>query len=94
MRAAYLLMALVGALCAVFALQNMDPVVIRFLGWRVEGMPLALVILLSVLGGLVLASCVGLLRRWKLRSRIRQLESQLGAQERPAPPAPPTRSPE
>lgn len=89
MTLAYLLMAFVGALCAVFALQNMDPVVIRFLGWRVEGMPLALVILTSVLGGLVFASCAGLLRHWKLRSRIRQLEAQLAAQGRPAPPAPP-----
>jgi len=92
MTLAYLLMALVGAACAVFALQNMDPVVIRFLGWRVEGMPLALVILLSLLGGLVLASCVGLLRHWKLRSRIRQLEAQLAAQERPGTPTPPAKS--
>lgn len=94
MTLAYLLMALVGAACAVFALQNMDPVVIRFLGWRVEGMPLALVILLSVLGGLVFASCVGLLRHWRLRSRIRQLEARLAAQERPALPTPPAKSPE
>ena len=83
----YILMALVGAACAVFALQNMDPVVIRFLGWRVDGMPLALVILLSALGGLVFSSCIGLARQWRLRSRIRQLESRLAAQERaPAPP--------
>ncbi len=92
MTLAYLLMALVGAACAVFALQNMDPVVIRFLGWRIEGMPLALVILLSVLGGLVLASCVGLLRHLKLRSRIRQLKAQLAAQERPGTPTPPSKS--
>ena len=88
---AYLLMALVGAAFAVFALQNMDPVVIRFLGWRVEGMPLALVILLSVLGGLVFASCVGLLRHWKLRSRIRQLEARLAAGEPPGSPTPPAK---
>lgn len=86
MTLAYILLVLVGAACAVFALQNMDQVVIRFLGWRVEGMPLALVILLSVLGGLVFASCVGLLRYWKLRSRIRQLEAKLAAAERPLPP--------
>jgi len=92
MTLAYLLMALVGAACAVFALQNMDPVVIRFLGWRVEGMPLALVILLSVLGGLVFASCLGLLRHWKLRLRIRQLEAQLAAQERPGSPTPPAKN--
>ena len=92
MTLAYLLMALVGAACAVFALQNMDPVVIRFIGWRVEGMPLALVILLSVLGGLIFASCVALLRHLKLRSRIRKLEAQLAAQERPGTPNPPAKS--
>ena len=89
---AYVLMGLVGAACAVFALQNMDPVVIRFIGWRAEGMPLALVILLSVLGGLIFASCVGLLRRWKLRSRIRQLEAQLEAHGRSDTPNLPAKS--
>jgi uncharacterized integral membrane protein len=92
MTLAYLLMALVGAACAVFALQNMDPVVIRFIAWRAEGIPLALVILLSVLGGLIFASCAGLLRHWKLRSRIRQLEAQLAAEERLGAPNPPARS--
>lgn len=83
---AYILLVLVGAACAVFALQNMDPVVIRFVTWRVEGMPLGFVILLSVLGGLVFASGVGLLRHWKQRSKIRQLEARLAAVERPGPP--------
>ena len=85
---AYILLVVVGAACAVFALQNMDPVVIRFLTWRVEGTPLGFVILLSVLGGLIFASCVSLLRHWKLRSRIRQLEAKLAAAERPTPTPP------
>jgi len=80
---AYILLILVGAACAVFALQNMDPVVIRFVTWRVEGMPLGFVILLSLMGGLVFASVIGLIRHWKLRSRIRQLEARLQAAERP-----------
>ena len=92
MTLAYLLMALVGAVCAVFALQNMVRVDISFLGWRAESIPLALVILLSVLGGLIFASCAGLLRHWKLRSRIRQLEALLAAQERPGTLTPPARS--
>ncbi len=83
---AYLLLILVGVACAVFALQNMDPVVIRFVTWRVEGMPLGFVILLSLLGGLVFASMIGLIRHWKLRSRIRQLEARLQAAERPTAP--------
>ena len=73
----YLLMALVGALVTIFAAQNIDPVVIRFVTWRIEGMPLALVILLSLLVGVVFASLSGAVRVWKLRYRIRQLESQV-----------------
>ena len=72
----YLLMALVGAAAAVFALQNVDPVVIRFLGWRFEGAPLAMVIMVSVLAGIVLTALIGLIQQWKLRSRIRQLEQR------------------
>jgi len=88
MTLAYLLLVLVGAACAVFALQNMDPVVIRFVTWRVEGMPLGLVILLSILGGVIFASGVSLIRHWKQRSRIRQLEARLSAAERPTLPPP------
>ena len=64
----------------------MDPVVIRFVTWRVEGMPLGFVILLSVLGGVIFASGVSLIRHWKLRSRIRQLEARLSTVERTAAP--------
>ena len=81
----YLLMALVGAVAAIFALQNIDPVVIRFLGWRIEGAPLSMVIMLSIVVGVVLTSLVGLVRHWKMRYRIRQLESQL-ARLKPAAP--------
>jgi uncharacterized integral membrane protein len=73
----YVLMALVGAAAAIFAIQNLDPVVIRFLVWRVEGMPVALVILLSAFIGIVFASLSGFAQQWRLRSRLRQLESQV-----------------
>jgi uncharacterized integral membrane protein len=49
-------------------------------------MPLGLVILLSVLGGVIFASGVSLIRHWKLRSRIRQLEARLATVERTAAP--------
>jgi uncharacterized integral membrane protein len=75
--AIYLLMALIGSVATLFAAQNIDPVVIRFLVWRIEGMPLALVILLSLLVGVVFASLSGAVRHWRLRSRVRQLENQV-----------------
>ncbi len=73
----YILMVLVGAAGAIFALQNIDPVVIRFLAWRIEGAPLAMVIILSIVIGMVLTSMVGIVQQWKSKSRIRELENHL-----------------
>jgi uncharacterized integral membrane protein len=89
----YLLMALVGSAATLFAAQNIDPVVIRFLVWRIEGMPLALVILLSLLVGVIFASLTGAVRHWRLRSRVRQLENQV-AQLTAAQGVSPSRSPQ
>jgi putative membrane protein len=86
----YVLIALIGAAVAVFALQNLDPVTVRFLGWRIEGIPLALVILLSLMVGAFSASLVGLVQHLRLRSRIRQLERSLA--QAPVLPAPDTDS--
>ena len=89
MIAIYLLMALIGSVATLFAAQNIDPVVIRFLVWRIEGMPLALVILLSLLVGVVFASLSGAVRHWRLRSRVRQLENQVAQLTAPRPPQDP-----
>ena len=73
---AYVLVALIGAAITLFAVQNNTPVVVRFIGWRVEE-PVSLVVLLSALAGVVLTAMLGVVRHWKLRSRVRQLENQL-----------------
>lgn len=87
----YLLMALLGSMATIFALQNSGSVDISFLHWSVKGMPVALVILLSLLLGIVIASLSGVMKILKLRYRIRQLEaqvSQLIAAQTPPPPPP------
>ena len=86
----YIMMILVGAAAAIFAIQNIDPVVIRFLVWRIEGMPLALVILLSAFAGLVLATMIAMVQQLRLYSRIRALERQ---QPPAAPPSAPATTP-
>ena len=73
----YLLMALLGSMATIFALQNREPVEIWFLTWSVQGMPLALVILLSLLLGIVFASLTGVMKILKLKYRVRQLEAQV-----------------
>jgi len=84
MRMAYLLVALLGAAVALFAIQNNSMVVIRFLAWQIEG-ALSLVILVSALVGVVLTALLGVVRHWKLRSRIRQLENRLARLPSPTP---------
>jgi len=73
----YLLMAVLGSAATIFALQNRYPVEISFLTWSVQGMPLALVILLSLLLGIIFTSLSGLVKILKLKYRIRQLETQV-----------------
>jgi uncharacterized integral membrane protein len=87
----YLLMALLGSMATIFALQNSGTVDISFLTWSVKGMPVALVILLSLLLGIVFASLTGVMKILKLKYRVRQLEaqvSQLIAAQTPPPSAP------
>jgi uncharacterized integral membrane protein len=83
MPAVYLLITAVALAIAVFALQNAQPVTLRFLWWRLEGAPLALVILVSGAAGAFVASAIGFLRHWKLRAEIRQVKSQGKAPEPP-----------
>jgi uncharacterized integral membrane protein len=91
----YLLMALLGSAATIFALQNRDPVKISFLTWSIEGMPVALVILLSLLLGVVFASLSGLVKVLRMRYRIRQLETQVNQliAAQPSAATPPARLP-
>ncbi|MFQ5829246.1 MAG: lipopolysaccharide assembly protein LapA domain-containing protein [Candidatus Methylomirabilia bacterium] len=81
----YFIVAAAASVVAIFALQNADPVTVRFLAWQVEGVPLAAAILASGALAAVAASLVGLVQRWKLRAHIRQLESRLKQAELPKP---------
>jgi uncharacterized integral membrane protein len=81
----YLLAVLFALAVAVFALQNATPVRVSFLAWETKEAPLAAVILISAAAGAALVSLIGFVQRWKLRSRIRQLEAKSRAGE-PVPP--------
>lgn len=82
MGAAYLLVALLSAAIAVFALQNGQPTPVRFLAWTLDGVPLAGAILVALAAGLVLAGVPLVLSRWRWRSRNQSLEARLATLER------------
>jgi len=85
----YLLVALLAAAIATFALQNSDPVTIHFLFWSFRPLPIAGVTLAALAVGLIVTGIpLALARRhWRARSRgletrLATLESSLAERER------------
>lgn len=92
----YLLVAIIAAAVAVFTLQNSAPTRVQFAIWSIDGVPLAAVVLLALAAGLVLAGVPLLIQRWRLRARVRAMETRVAELERQrealeAPPAHPPR---
>jgi uncharacterized integral membrane protein len=75
---AYLIVAVVAVAVAVFTMQNTQSVTVTFLFWRVLEVPLAAVVLFSLAAGVVIVGVPLWLQRWRLRSRVRSLESPAG----------------
>lgn len=80
----YVLIALLGAGAMAFAVQNPDPVAVTFLGSRTVGLPLSLLLLLSVFVGIVFASVSGFAREIELKLKIRQLDKRIAELSAPA----------
>lgn len=78
----YLLVALIAAAVAVFALQNSAQTSVRFLVWTYEGLPLAAVALIALGTGLLAAALPLWVHVWRWRSRARSAESRVAALER------------
>ena len=75
----YIVVAVIAAAITLFGLQNNAPTPVRFLVWQVDAVPLATIMLVSVGLGVVLVGVPLLVERWRLRSRLRALESRLHA---------------
>ena len=90
----YVVVAVLAAVVAVFALQNGTPTPVRFLVWSLDGVPLAGLILGAFAAGLIIAGVPLAVHRWQARSRLRRLEAQLRTLEarREQTPLPPPRA--
>ncbi len=80
----YTLMGVLGAAAMIFTVQNPDPVSVNFLSWRSVGMPLALLLLLAVFLGIVVASVSAFAKQIELKLKIRRLEQQIAKLSAPA----------
>jgi uncharacterized integral membrane protein len=91
----YLVVALLAAAVAVFALQNGAPTPVRFIAWSLDGIPLAGLILGSFAAGLITGAVPLIVHRWRAGSQLRRLEAQLRTLEaqREQTPLPPSSRP-
>lgn len=69
-----LLVALVLVLVTV---QNPNPVTLQFLSWDAEGIPLIVVILISLMAGIIMSSILSLLKQSKMKDKIRTLQREI-----------------
>jgi uncharacterized integral membrane protein len=82
MALAYLMVALIAAAVAVFALQNSAQTSVRFLMWAFDGLPVAAVALVSLGIGLVVAGLPLWIRSWRWRSQARSAEARAAMLEK------------
>jgi uncharacterized integral membrane protein len=72
----FLIVTMLAAAVAVFALQNSAQTSVRFLFWTLDGLPLAAVALASLGIGLVLAGLPLSIQSWRWHSRARAAEAR------------------
>jgi uncharacterized integral membrane protein len=100
MALAYVLVALLAAAVAVFALQNGTPATVHFFVWSLEGVPLAGLILGAFAAGAVIAGIPLGILRWRARAqarrldtRVKELEAATGPLREKTPTTPPRAAP-
>jgi len=81
MRTQLIVIMLVAVLLILMTVQNPNPVSLQFLSWQTRGIPQIVIILVSLLGGVMLATIMNLSKQSKLKERIRRLEGQIDQSE-------------
>ena len=68
---------LLGVAMTIFALQNSVKVQLKLLLWKIDEVPLALILLISILIGVVVTSVFSIIDKQRLKSRIRNLQNKI-----------------
>jgi uncharacterized integral membrane protein len=82
MNIGYLAVAVLAASVTVFALQNTEPAAVRFALWRLEGAPIATLVLAALGSGVVIGGLPLWIRLAGWRRRARALETRVAMLER------------
>ena len=68
---------LVAMVLILVTVQNPNPVTLQFLSFDAEGIPLIVVILISLMAGIIMSSILSLLKQAKLKDKIRSLQREI-----------------
>jgi lipopolysaccharide assembly protein A len=79
---------------AIFAVQNTTPVTVQFLGFRVDGVAVSVLVLISAALGAAAILLLGIAREVQWRWRQRSLNQQLRQARQPQAPTEPTETTE
>jgi uncharacterized integral membrane protein len=72
-----IIILLVALALILMTVQNPNPVSVRFLSWQAQQVPVIIIILISLLGGVIISSFFGLMKQSKLKDKIRRLEQEI-----------------
>jgi len=70
-----------GVAMTIFALQNSVKVPVRFLWSKFEDVPLALIVLIAILTGVLITVIFAFIDQQKLKARIKRLQTKIKALE-------------
>ncbi len=80
-----IVIVMVALVLILVTVQNPNPVTIQFLSWDAEGVPLIIVILISLMAGIIMSSVLSLLKQVKLKDKIRGLQREIEELKNPSP---------
>ena len=72
-----ILILVVSLILILLTVQNPNPVRLQFLSWESDQVPLIVVMLTSLLGGLIISSVLGIFKQSKLKEQISQLQREI-----------------
>ena len=81
MKLGYIVVAVLAVLITIFVLQNTTETTVRLAIWRLDGVPIAGLVLGSLGAGLLIAAIPLWIKLGIWRSRARSLQTRLGALE-------------
>ncbi|MGH7312685.1 MAG: LapA family protein [Candidatus Rokuibacteriota bacterium] len=91
----YIVVAVLAVAVAVFAMQNTDHVVVKFLLWEIANVPVAAVVLASFGVGILTAGIPAWFKVWRLQRRLIRAQQTAVPPDQPfsPPPDPPPSRP-